>query len=129
MPEININMRRNKMRKVLTPQEEELMRYVWQHGKGFIKDFHKLYPEPVPYTTVATIMKKLEAKGFVFGRPQRNTVEYIPLVAQEDFKKASMSDMVSHYFQDSYKEMVTFFAKEEKLSEADLMEIIKLIKK
>jgi len=123
-------MRRNTMRKVLSPQEEELMRYIWKSGKGYIKDFRKMYPAPYPpYTSIATVMKKLEAKGFVFGKRDKNTFEYYPLIAQEDFKKTSMSDMVSHYFQDSYKEMVTFFAKEEKLSEEDLQEIIKLIKK
>ena len=123
-------MRKKTTRKMLSPQEEELMRYVWQSGKGFVKDFRKMYPTPYPpYTSVATVMKKLEAKGFVFGRRHKNSYEYTPLIEQEDFKKTSMSAMVSHYFQDSYKEMVTFFAKEEKLSEEDLQEIIKLIKK
>ena len=123
-------MKRNIMRRVLSAQEEELMRYVWQRGSGFIRDFRAMYPAPYPpYTSVATIMKKLEAKGYVFAKAHRNSFEYTPLVAQEDFKKTSVSDMVSHYFQNSYKEMVTFFAQEEKLSEEDLQEIIKMIKK
>ncbi|MDR0332153.1 MAG: BlaI/MecI/CopY family transcriptional regulator [Dysgonamonadaceae bacterium] len=115
----------------LTPQEEQLMRYVWQGKEGFIRDFRKMYdskPLP-PYTTVATIMKKLEAKGYVSGKRYGNTYEYSPLIEQENYTKASMSAMVSNYFQNSYKEMVTFFAKEEKLSEEDLQAIIKMIKK
>jgi len=123
-------MKKNAIKRPLTPQEEELMRHVWQREKGYIKDFREMYPTPhPPYTTVATIMKKLEAKGYVDARSDRNTFEYTPAIGREEFKKSSLSSMVSHYFQDSYKEMVTFFAKEEKLSEEDLKEIIKLIKK
>ena len=40
-----------------------------------------------------------------------------------------MSGVVSYYFEISYKEMVTFFAKEQKISAKDLEEIIKLIEK
>jgi len=114
----------------LTPQEEQLMRHVWRIGKGFIKDFREMYEglKP-PYTTVATIMKKLEAKGYVNAKLYGNTYEYSPKIKQDRYKKAFLSAVVSNYFQNSYKEMVTFFAKEEKLSKNDLQEIIELIKK
>ncbi|MDR2854477.1 MAG: BlaI/MecI/CopY family transcriptional regulator [Prevotellaceae bacterium] len=114
----------------LTPQEEQLMLYVWQQGKGFVKDFREMYAgSKPPYTTIATTMKKLEAKGYVAAKLYGNTYEYRPKIRQDRYKKAFLSDVVSNYFQNSYKEMVTFFAKEEKLSEKDLQEIIQLIKK
>jgi predicted transcriptional regulator len=113
----------------LTPQEEQLMLYVWQAGKGFVKDFRQMYAEPQPpYTTLATTMKKLETKGYVSAKLYGNTYEYRPKIRQSSYKKAFVSDIVSNYFQNSYKEMVTFFAKEEKLSEKDLQEILELIK-
>ena len=114
----------------LTPQEEQLMLYVWEFGKGFIKDYRKMYsddPKP-PYTTVATIMKKLECKGYVSSKLYGNTYEYSPKIKQETYKSQYVSGVVNNFFQNSYKEMVTFFAKEEKLSEKDLEEIIELIK-
>jgi predicted transcriptional regulator len=114
----------------LTPQEEQLMFYVWKQGKGFIKDYRNLYPgdSKPPYTTVATIMKKLEAKGYVSAKLYGNTYEYRPKIKQEKYKSHYVSDMVTNLFQNSYKEMVSFFAQEEKLSEKDLEEIIQLIK-
>jgi len=113
----------------LTPQEEQLMLYVWQAGKGFVKDFREMYSgRKPPYTTIATTMKKLEAKGFVTPKLYGNTYEYRPKIRQDRYKRNFMSDVVSNYFQNSYKEMVTFFAKQEKLSEKDLNEIIQLIK-
>jgi predicted transcriptional regulator len=116
--------------KQLTPQEEQLMRYVWQAGKGFVKDFREMYEgEKPPYTTIATTMKKLETKGYVSAKLYGNTYEYRPKIRQSSYKRDFVSDIVSNYFQNSYKEMVTFFAKEEKLSENDLKEILEIIRK
>jgi predicted transcriptional regulator len=113
----------------LTPQEEQLMLYVWEYGKGFIKDYREMYPEPKPpYTTVATIIKKLEAKGFLSSKLYGNTYEYRPKIKPSTYKSQYVSGIVNHFFQNSYKEMVSFFAQEEKLSEQDLEEIIRMIK-
>ncbi|MDR0863888.1 MAG: BlaI/MecI/CopY family transcriptional regulator [Candidatus Symbiothrix sp.] len=113
----------------LTPQEEQLMLYVWQQGKGFVKDYRELYPDPKPpYTTVATIMKKLENKGYVSSKLYGNTYEYRPKIKSEKYKSQYASGIVNRFFENSYKEMVSFFAREEKLSEQDLEDIIHLIK-
>jgi Predicted transcriptional regulator len=113
----------------LTPQEEQLMLYIWEFGKGFIKDFRNLYPDPQPpYTTLASIVKKLESKGYLASKLYGNTYEYRPKVKEEEYKKEFMSDVVGVFFKNSYKELVSFFAKEEKLSESDLEEIIQMIK-
>ena len=113
----------------LTPQEEQLMLYIWQLGKGFVKDYREMYPNPKPpYTTVATIIKKLEAKGYLTSKFYGNTYEYRPKIKSERYKSHRVSGFVNNYFQNSYKEMVSFFAKEEKLSEEDLKEIIEMIK-
>jgi predicted transcriptional regulator len=113
----------------LTPQEEQLMLYVWDFGPGFVKDYRDRYPDPKPpYTTVATIIKKLEAKGYLSSRLYGNTYEYRPEIHPEHYKRYYVSEIVNQFFSNSYKEMVTFFAQEEKLSEQDLEEIIQLIK-
>jgi predicted transcriptional regulator len=124
-------MQTGKIMEQLTSQEEQLMLYVWEMGKGFIKDFRNKYPgdSKPPYTTVATIMKKLEAKGYVLATLYGNTYEYRPKIKRDKYKSYYVSDLVSNYFQNSYKEMVSFFAREEKLSEQDLEDIIQLIKK
>jgi Predicted transcriptional regulator len=113
----------------LTPQEEQLMLYIWQYGKGFVKDYREMYPEPKPpYTTVATIIKKLEAKGYLASKLYGNTYEYRPKIKKEKYQSRYMTDIVNNFFHSSYKDMVSFFAKEEKLSEDDLREIIAMIK-
>ena len=114
----------------LTPQEEQLMLIIWQTGNGFVKDYREQYPAPKPpYTTVATIIKKLEYKGYVTSKLYGNTYEYTIRISETDYKKQFTSGFVQNYFSNSYKDMVTFFAQEEKLSEKDLEEIIKMIRK
>ncbi len=114
----------------LTPQEEQLMLIIWQTGNGFVKDYREQYPDPKPpYTTVATIIKKLENKGYVTSRLYGNTYEYSIKISETDYKTQFTSGFVRDYFSNSYKDMVTFFAKEEKLSEKDLEEVINMIRK
>jgi BlaI family transcriptional regulator, penicillinase repressor len=120
---------RNKMEK-LSKQEEEAMQAVWQFGKGFIKDFLDLLEEPKPpYTTLASTIKNLERKAFLKSEKLGNSFRYAPVIQEEEYKKKFMSGFVSDYFQNSYKDLVTFFANEKKISASELKEIIKLIEK
>jgi len=112
----------------LTPQEEIAMQIIWQKGTGFIKEYLEEYPEPKPpYTTVASIVKNLERKGFIKGRKYGMIIEYTPVVSEKLYKKKFMGGFVKDYFENSYKELVTFFAKEKKISPEDLKEIINII--
>jgi len=114
----------------LTNQEEELMLIIFQQGKGFIKDFIQRMKEPrPPYTTVASIVKNLERKGYVKGIRYGNTSEYSPIMEESEFKSKFMSGIVQNYFENSYKEMVSFFVEKQKISAEELQEIIKLIEK
>lgn len=114
----------------LTNQEEEMMLIIFQHGKGFIKDFINKMNEPhPPYTTVASIVKNLERKGFLKGKRYGNTTEFCPVMEESEYKSKYMSNVVENYFENSYKEMVSFFAKNKKISTEELQEIIKLIEK
>ena len=114
----------------LTNQEEEMMLIIFQQGKGFIKDFIQRMDEPQPpYTTVASIVKNLERKGYVKGKRYGNTYEYSPVMEESEYKSKFMSSVVQNYFENSYKEMVSFFAEKQKISAEELQEIIKLIEK
>lgn len=114
----------------LTIQEEEVMRWVWQIGPCFIKDILAKYNDPKPpYTTIASIVKNLERKKYVKSKHYGNTYEYTPFIEESEYKRTFMSGVVNNYFENSYKEMVSFFAKEQKISTDDLKEIINMIEK
>jgi predicted transcriptional regulator len=114
----------------LSQQEEDAMQAVWQTGTGFIKDFLDQLSEPrPPYTTLASTIKNLERKGFVTAEKMANSYRYTPAIDEQEYKKRFMSGFVSDYFKNSYKDLVTFFANEKKISAGELKEIIKLIEK
>jgi len=116
--------------KYLTPQEEEAMLIIWRLGKGFVKDILEQYPEPhPPYTTLASTVKNLERKGYVASRLYGNTYEYKPVVCEKEYKKQFMSGFVKDYFCNSYSELVTFFAREQRISTDELKKIISIIEK
>ena len=120
---------KNNMEK-LTHQEQEMMLIIFQQGKGFIKDFIEKMEEPrPPYTTVASIVKNLERKGYVKAKRYGNTYEYSPVMEESEYKSKFMSGVVQNYFENSYKEMVSFFVEKQKISAEELQEIIKLIEK
>ncbi|HEY4326007.1 MAG TPA: BlaI/MecI/CopY family transcriptional regulator [Mucilaginibacter sp.] len=112
----------------LSKQEEEAMQAVWQCKIGFIKDFLEMLEDPKPpYTTLASTIKNLERKGFLKSEKLGNSFRYKAALNEEDYKKKFMNGFVNDYFKNSYKDLVTFFANEKKISASDLKEIIKLI--
>jgi BlaI family transcriptional regulator, penicillinase repressor len=114
----------------LTQQEEEAMQGVWQTGNGSIANILEAMPEPrPPYTTLASTVKNLERKGFVVSEKIGNSFRYVAVIREEDYKKKFMNGFVNNYFQNSYKELVTFFAKDKKITAKELQEIIDLIEK
>lgn len=112
----------------LTIQEEEAMLAVWKTGEANVKSFLEQMDAPKPpYTTLASTIKNLEKKGYLESRQVGNMFLYKPLVKESDYKKRFMNHVVKDYFENSYKELVTFFAKEKKISADELKEIINLI--
>ncbi|HMU46908.1 MAG TPA: BlaI/MecI/CopY family transcriptional regulator [Chitinophagaceae bacterium] len=113
----------------LTHVEEETMQAVWRTGEGNVKAFMENMDEETPYTTVASIIKNLEKKGYVSSRMVGNAYLYRPVVSEADYKKKFMGNVVKEYFDNSYKELVSFFVEQKKLSAKELKEIISMIEK
>lgn len=112
----------------LTTQEEELMLLIYKQGKGFIRDFIAEMEDPKPpYTTVASTAKNLQRKGYLKVLRHGNTYEYAPILEESKFKTQRLSGIVRNYFEDSYKDLVRFFAEKKKISAEELKEIINLI--
>ena len=112
----------------LTQQEEEVMQVIWTMGEGNVKVFLEKMPDPKPpYTTLASTIKNLEKKRYISGKLMGNTYLYQPLISETDYKHQFMHGFVQNYFNNSYKELVNFFVKQEKLKPDELKEIIDLI--
>ncbi|GAA4787660.1 BlaI/MecI/CopY family transcriptional regulator [Olivibacter ginsenosidimutans] len=112
----------------LTAQEEDAMQLVWKNGGGFVKELlDQMQGQKIPYTTLASTMKNLERKGYVKGVKYANAYRYEPVIVKEEYQKKFMNGFVSNYFKNSYKELVSFFAQEDKISADELKDILKMI--
>jgi BlaI family penicillinase repressor len=115
--------------KKLTRKEEEVMKILWKLEKAFVKDIIEEYDDPKPhYNTVSSLVRLLQDKGIIGFTQYGNTYEYFPLMTKEEYRKTFMKQVVSDYFDNSYKSAVAFFVKEKGLSPDELEELIKLIK-
>ncbi len=114
--------------KKLTQKEEEIMIILWRLEKAFVKDVMQAIENEKPhYNTLSTIIRNLEEKGYVSHNAYGNTHQYFPIFKKEEYRKTFMNKAIENYFNNSYKSVVSFFAKEEKLSVEELKEIISII--
>ena len=111
--------------KGLTVKEEELMGYFWEKGPLFVKEMLAFYEEPKPhFNTLSTIVRGLEDKGFRAHHAFGNTYQYYPVVSEEDFRKGTLRNVISKYFNNSYLSAVSSLVKEEDISLDDLKRLI-----
>jgi BlaI family penicillinase repressor len=115
--------------KELTRAEDQVMQILWQLEKGFVKDIIEKMPEPKPaYNTVSTIVRILETKGFIGHKAYGKTHEYFPLITKEKYTKFYLNNMIRGYFNGSFQNLVSFFAKENKMSTQDVNKLLKELK-
>ena len=113
----------------LAKREEQIMQAVWQLENAFIKEIIQEMPDPKPhYNTIATMVKILEEKGFLGHEIVGNIFRYYPVISKDAYQQHTMKDIVKDYIDNSYPSMLAFFAKEQKISEEELNEIVNLIK-
>lgn len=114
----------------LTNKEEEIMHILWKLKKAFVKEVMVEITEDQPhYNTLSTIIRNLEDKGYVGHTAYGNTHQYYPIISLEEYRKTFMKTALANYFDNSYKQMVSFFAEEEQISAEELREILALIEK
>ncbi len=112
----------------LTKAEEDIMQLLWEVGRGTVSDLLERCPEPKPpHSTVSSVVRILEKKAFVGHKAYGKTHEYFPLIAREAYGSRSLGDLLRNYFGGSVPRLVSHLAEEEKLSKAELEEMLRLL--
>lgn len=114
--------------KKLTEAEEQIMRILWKHKKAFVKEIREEYSDPKPaYNTLSTTIRILEKKGIVSHNTFGKSHQYYPLLTEKEYNKNTINNLITNYFNGSIANLVSFFNKEEKLSEKEIDELKKFI--
>ena len=115
--------------KELTKAEDQVMQILWKIQKGFVKDIIEEMPNPKPaYNTVSTIVRILETKGFVDHKAYGKTHEYFPMITKEKYTKFYLNNLIKGYFNGSFQNLVSFFAKENKMDAHELEKLLEELK-
>jgi predicted transcriptional regulator len=115
--------------KELTKAEEQIMQILWENKKGFIKDIADGFPDPKPAnTTISTVVKILETKGFINHKVYGKIHEYYPVISKDEYTRAFMGNVVKNYFSNSYQKMVSFFARDKEVSIEEMEQMMNILK-
>ena len=112
----------------LTKAEEEVMQIIWQKERCLVSDILEEMKSETgkkpPHSTISSIVRILENKGFVDHKSYGRTHEYFPIVEKDAYSKTSVGKLVSDYFEGSMSNLVSFLVKEKDLSVEELKEML-----
>jgi len=112
----------------LSQSEEELMQFIWEQEKAFMKDLLEMYPAPKPAaTTVATLLKRMTEKGFIGYDQMGRSRQYYPLVAKSDYFSKRVNGLIKKFFDNSASQFASFFTSETNLSKQELEDLKAII--
>ena len=112
----------------LTKAESQVMHYLWELGKGFLKDIVEAFPEPRPaYTTISTVIRVLVKKGYVAFNTYGKVHEYYPLVSRKAYFRKHVKSIINKHFDGSVVSFASFFTGDDEVDLGELEEIKTLI--
>jgi BlaI family transcriptional regulator, penicillinase repressor len=114
----------------LSKTEEQIMELIWKNEKVFLKDLMDSFPDPKPAaTTIATLLKRMQDKGFVGYTLFGNSRQYYPLVEKSDYFSKHVNGIIKNYFGNSSLQFASFFTRTSNLTASELKDLKKIIDK
>ncbi len=115
--------------KRLTKAEEDIMQIIWRLDRCTVSDIRieiqkETGKEKPPHSTISTIVRILDDKGFLDHKVYGRTHEYFPVVSKKDYSRRTLKKFVSDYFEGSMNELVSFLVKEKNIDVDELNEIL-----
>lgn len=112
----------------LSKTEEQLMEILWRLDNAFMKDILDAYEEPVPAnSTILTLLKRMQDKGYVAHRLFGNSRQYYPLVEKSEYFGRHVNNLIKDFFNDSPLQFASFFTQSTNLTQEELIELKKVI--
>lgn len=118
-------------KRALTPQELELMKIVWRREVATVRDVYEelLTRRKIAYTTVMTVMKTLEQKGYLKTSQKDRAYVYTPARPKDQVIRGMVGDFLDRVFNGSAQPLLVHLLRDRRISDKDLQEIRTLLKK
>ena len=115
---------------LLTKAEEEIMQLIWKLEPCLVRDIIENLGEPdMPHSTISSVVRILEKKGFVTHKAYGKTHEYRAVVSKEEYAQQNVKSLIKKYFGGSPKQLVSFLVQENDLDMKELNELMATLTK
>jgi predicted transcriptional regulator len=101
---------------ILAERETEIMEVLWKQGPSTVAEVREQLPDQLAYTTVLTILRNLEGKGYVGHDEEGRAHRYSALVAQDAARRSALKDLASKFFDGSAELLMTHLVSDQKLT-------------
>jgi predicted transcriptional regulator len=112
----------------LTELELELMQEIWTLGKCTVRDVRDAFRKKLAYTTIATVMKVLEQKGFLSIQKHDKAHVYEPTLSREAYARGALKHVAERLYRGRAAPMVAQLLDESELTHAELKHLRELLK-
>ena len=111
----------------LTDREAEFMHVLWERGPSTVAEVQAELADELAYTTVLTILRNLEAKGYVGHDAEGRAHRYTPLVAQDAARRSALTHLAAKLFKGSPHLLLTHMVADGELTDAEVNSIRQLL--
>ena len=112
---------------MLGERELDIMAALWREGPGTVTEVQGRLPATLAYNTVLTILRNLEAKGFVGHTAEGRLFRYAPAITEQAVRRSALSRLVDKLFRGSPMQAVAHLVDDEQLSPVELKGLYELL--
>jgi len=115
----------------MSPAETEVLRLVWESKQATVQQVYDALPDnrKVTYVTVATLLRRLEEKGYLKHRVQGKAFIYTPAVKKEEVINRTIGDLVQRLFGGNPVPLMQHLVLHSGISDEDIEKLRDLAKK
>jgi BlaI family penicillinase repressor len=99
-----------------TDREADVMQVLWDHGPSVVAEVQEKISDKLAYTTILTVLRTLETKGYVGHAEEGRGHRYHALIEQQQARKSALRHLTSKLFKGSTELLMTHLVSDQKLS-------------
>ena len=111
----------------LTDREADIMQVLWDHGPSLVAEVREHLSDKLAYTTVLTVLRTLQTKGYVGYEEEGRGHRYFASVKQQAARKNALQHLTDKLFKGSTELLLTHLVSEQKLTPDQIARMRKLL--
>jgi predicted transcriptional regulator len=119
--------RADTMKISLTDREADVMQVLWDHGPSLVAEVRERLSDELAYTTVLTVLRTLEGKGYVGHEEEGRGHRYFASIKQQAARKNAVQHLTDKLFKGSAELLFSHLVSEQKLTAEQIRRMRQLL--